>query len=153
MSHQVSSHLTSILKQSSNLKANTTATVRCYSGSVGFVLKSNALKMVFLDQSKVDRAECTSSLEEEHHTSSPSHQDREQLRQELLGKVCLSSRVVQKPLVKTKEKISSKEATVEGDGTNELHSHDDDADAKPHRSRSKHSQRRAAKWRSQQQHQ
>ena len=104
--------------------------------------------MVFLNQSKVDsdRAEV-----KEHHTSSPSHQDREQLRQELLGKVCLSSQVVQKPPAKPK-KSSSKEATVEVEGveTDELHSHDD-ANAKPHRTcRSKHSQRRAAKWRSQQ---
>jgi hypothetical protein len=120
------------------------------------VLKSSVLKMVLLNQSKVDRAECTSSLEEEHPTSSQSnHQDREQLRQELLGKVCFSSRVVQKPPAKTKKK-SSKEATaaVEGVETDELHSHHDAADAKPHRTcRSKHSQRRAAKWRSQQQHQ
>ena len=109
----------------------------------------SVLKMI----SKVDRAECT-SLEEEHHTSSSSHQDREQLRQELLGKVCFSSSVVQKPPAKAKKK-SSKEApaAVEGVETDELHCHDD-ADAKPHRTcRSKHSQRRAAKWRSQQQHQ
>ena len=111
----------------------------------------SVLKMI-LDQSKVDRVECTSPLEEEHTSTQSHHQDREQLRQELLGKVCLSPRVVQKPPAKPKKKGSKEEAAVEGegDGAHELHSHDD-ADAKPHRTcRSKHSQRRAAKWRSQQ---
>eukprot|EP00986_Skeletonema_menzelii_P017413 scaffold19360_cov80-Skeletonema_menzelii.AAC.1 len=107
--------------------------------------------MMILNQSKVDGEDCTSL--EEHHTSSQSHHDKEELRQELLSKVCFSSSVVQKPPAKTaKKKSSEASAVVEGEGTNELHLHHHDAaDAKPHRTcRSKHSQRRAAKWRSQQ---
>ena len=80
---------------------------------------------MILNQSKVDREERSTSLEEEHPTSLPSqsHHDREKLRQELLGKVCFSSSVVQKPPAKPTKKKSSEEASavVEGEGTNEVH--------------------------------
>mmetsp|Transcript_9160 Transcript_9160/g.13731 ORF Transcript_9160/g.13731 Transcript_9160/m.13731 type:complete len:122 (+) Transcript_9160:130-495(+) len=108
--------------------------------------------MMILNQSKVDGEDCTS----EHHTSVPSrshHYDREELRQELLGKVCFSSSVLKKPAKQPPKKKNSEESVVveEDEGTDDVQHHDDTEDAKPQRRcRSKHSQRRAAKWRSQQ---
>jgi hypothetical protein len=106
--------------------------------------------MMILNQSNVDGEDCTS----EHHTSLPSQSryDREELRQELLGKVCFSSSVLQKPAKQPPKKKNSEESVVvkEDEGTNDVQHHDA-AGAKPQRRcRSKHSQRRAAKWRSQQ---
>eukprot|EP00984_Skeletonema_dohrnii_P009470 scaffold3622_cov145-Skeletonema_dohrnii-CCMP3373.AAC.8 len=106
--------------------------------------------MMILNQSKIDGEDITS----EHQTSLPSqshHYDREELRQELLGKVCFSSPVLKKP--KPKQPPKDDEATVvvkEDEGADDVQHHDTEV-AKPQRQcRSKHSQRRAAKWRSQQ---
>mmetsp|Transcript_32686 Transcript_32686/g.66736 ORF Transcript_32686/g.66736 Transcript_32686/m.66736 type:complete len:125 (+) Transcript_32686:138-512(+) len=111
--------------------------------------------MMILNQSNVDGEDITS----EHHTSLPSqshHYDREELRQELLGKVCFTSSVLKKPKPKPSKKKSSDEASTvvvkEDEGTDDVQHHDTEV-AKPQRRcrcRSKHSQRRAAKWRSQQ---
>mmetsp|Transcript_11657 Transcript_11657/g.17843 ORF Transcript_11657/g.17843 Transcript_11657/m.17843 type:complete len:132 (-) Transcript_11657:222-617(-) len=117
--------------------------------------------MMVLNQSKVDRENCTSTSSSlaEHHTSvsSQSRHDKEELRQELLGKVCFSSSRAQKPSVKPpKKKKSSEEASavVDEERTNDDSHHHGAGDAKPQRTcRSKHSQRRAAKRRSQQQQQ
>mmetsp|Transcript_32688 Transcript_32688/g.66738 ORF Transcript_32688/g.66738 Transcript_32688/m.66738 type:complete len:130 (+) Transcript_32688:135-524(+) len=116
--------------------------------------------MMILNQSNVDGEDITS----EHHTSLPSqshHHDREELRQELLGKVCFTSSVLQKPAKQPSKKKSSDEASTvvvkEDEGTDDVQHHDTE-DAKPqrrchskHSQRSKHSKRRAAKWRSHQQ--
>jgi len=113
---------------------------------------------MIINQSKVDRKDCTSTSSlDEHHTSesSQSHHDREALRQELLGKVCFSSSRAEKTSVKPPKKKKSSEVAsvlVDEEGTNDLHAPHGAVDAKPQRTcRSKHSQRRAAKWRSQQQ--
>ncbi|KAK1737914.1 hypothetical protein QTG54_011208 [Skeletonema marinoi] len=84
-------------------------------------------------QSKIDGEDCTS----ENQTSLPSqshHYDREELRQELLGKVCFSSSVFKKP--KPKQPPKDDEATVvvkEDEGTDDVQHHDTE-DAKPQRS-------------------
>eukprot|EP00985_Skeletonema_marinoi_P003390 scaffold1451_cov108-Skeletonema_marinoi.AAC.5 len=108
---------------------------------------------MILNQSNVDGEDCTL----EHQASLPSqshHYDREELRQELLGKVCFTSSVLKKPKPKPSKKKSSDEASTvvvkEDEATDDVQHHDTE-DAKPQRRcRSKHSQRRAAKWRSQQ---
>eukprot|EP00984_Skeletonema_dohrnii_P023590 scaffold12683_cov144-Skeletonema_dohrnii-CCMP3373.AAC.1 len=106
--------------------------------------------MMILNQSNVDGEDVTS----EHQTSLPSQSrhDREVLRQELLGKVCFSSSVLQKPAMQPPKKENSEESVVveEDEGTDDVQHHETE-DAKPQRRcRSNHSQRRAAKWRSQQ---
>eukprot|EP00984_Skeletonema_dohrnii_P023594 scaffold12683_cov144-Skeletonema_dohrnii-CCMP3373.AAC.5 len=102
--------------------------------------------MMILNQSKVDGEDCTS----EHQTSLPSqsHHDREELRQELLGKVCFSSSVLKKPAKQPPKKKNSEESVVveEDEGTDDVQHHDTEVRG----CRSNHSQRRAAKWRSQQ---
>eukprot|EP00985_Skeletonema_marinoi_P003388 scaffold1451_cov108-Skeletonema_marinoi.AAC.3 len=107
--------------------------------------------MMILNQSNVDGENCTS----EHHTSLPSQSrhDREELRQELLGKVCFSSSVLKKPKPKPSKKKSSEESVVvkEDEGTDDVQHHDTEVAKPQRRCRSKHSQRRAAKWRSHQQ--
>ena len=99
---------------------------------------------MILNQSNVDGENCTS----EHQTSLPSQSrhDREELRQELLGKVCFSSSVLKKP----KPKPSKKKSSDEDEGTDDVQHHDTEVAKSQRRCRSKHSQRRAAKWRSQQ---
>ena len=86
----------------------------------------------------------------------PSHSryDREVLRQELLGKVCFTSSVLQKPAKQPSKKKSSDEASTvvvkEDEGTDDVQHHDTEVAKPQRRCRSKHSQRRAAKWRSHQ---
>ena len=120
-----------------------------------------------------DEEVCTK--ETQHHHQDSSHyehnihnqNDKEAIRQELLGKVCFpSSATVQK---QNKKKVSSSSRSGSGDGgggggggggdvighqhnSNETH-HDDVATGVTRQRRvcrSKHSQRRAAKWRLQQ---
>mmetsp|Transcript_1364 Transcript_1364/g.2002 ORF Transcript_1364/g.2002 Transcript_1364/m.2002 type:complete len:120 (-) Transcript_1364:98-457(-) len=106
--------------------------------------------MMILNQSNVDGEDITS----EHQTSLPSqsHHDREELRQQLLGKVCFTSSVLKKPKPKPSKKKSSEESVVveEDEGTDDVQHHDTEVAKPQRRCRSKHSQRRAAKWRSQQ---
>ena len=107
---------------------------------------------MILNQSNVDGENITS----EHQTSLPSQSrhDREELRQELLGKVCFTSSVLQKPAKQPSKKKSSDEASTvvvkEDEGTDDVQHHDTEVAKPQRRCRSKHSQRRAVKWRSQQ---
>ena len=102
-----------------------------------------------------DEEVCTK--ETQHHQDIHNLDDTEAIRQELLDKVCFSSSAtVQK---QNKKKSCSSRDGGGGDDvvghqhdSNEPH-HDDvatDVTRHPRACRSKHSQRRAAKWRSQQ---
>eukprot|EP00984_Skeletonema_dohrnii_P009472 scaffold3622_cov145-Skeletonema_dohrnii-CCMP3373.AAC.10 len=96
--------------------------------------------MMILNQSNVDGEDCTS----EHHTSVPSPSQSQHDREEL-DKSCLKP-AKQPP----KDDEASTGVVKEDEGTDDVQHHDAAA-AKPQRKcRSKHSQRRAAKWRSQQ---
>lgn len=107
-----------------------------------------------------DEEVCTK--ETQHHQDIHHLNDKEAIRQELLDKVCFSSSATVQNRNK-KKSCSSRDGGDDGGGGDDVTGHQHDSSHEPHHDdvatdvtrhprvcRSKHSQRRAVKWRLQQ---